>query len=471
MIRNLIHALSVRSAKRLANAGVIWPFAYFLGRRLAATTLINSTHGQQKQYTLLALSSERFRNDLRLLEESGRLRVLRLPINWQRGLLGLFWEGRVETSINMNYEYLRDDIPDWIKHRRSAARRFLRALFMRLISKFGVDAVISAAIWYPQDYDWGYAAEQAGIPYIALHKENLASGAGHRAFMDTVARKVGRFFGSRLIVHNEVMRQVFIKSGIIDPDSIKALGAMRMDQFVSLVSNRPPAKISKSRKQVLFFSFERAPQLWGLHKAFPDNRDAGMPNLFRNSHAAIGRLAQMRPDIDFVIKMKWAGIWEQEIIRALQEAGIEHEQLPNLNILANADAHQLILESDVICAYGSTTLLEASITGTPIIMPCFAEAEDSPCRDFVQFYGRDDLFDIAASPDELEKKVLHYLDDPTLGPGRLDACRAEFEKYVSPLEGGSRAAYVGAIIEAIESRKKTAPPSSDSAAKMAAEPV
>jgi hypothetical protein len=449
MMRKILHKVLTRAGKRLAYAGITWPFVFLLARRLQASNATDAPQGEQKKYTILALSPERFRSDLELLETAGHIRVLRLPTNWQRGILGFFWEGRVEKSIVMNHQYLRDDIPDWIKRRRSASRRFLQALLKQLCARLEIDAVITAAIWYPQDYDWAFAAEQTGAPYISLHKENLAAGAGHRALMKSLVSKTGRFFGTSLIVQNEDMRQLFIETGVVEPENVHALGALRMDKYVDRISGPRAAGSTKSRQQVLFFSFER-----GFLDLFPADQDAGMPKFFNEAHVTIGRLAQSRPDVDFIIKPKYGGVWEREIVRALRGAGIEHETIPNLHIVVEGDVHQMILNADVICSYGSTTLLEAGIAGKPLIMPCFAEAREDSNRDYIQFRGRDDLFDIAASADNLIAKIQHYLDDPTLAPGRLDACRAEFEKLVSPLDGGAVAAYTQCIANAVEERRE-----------------
>jgi len=71
----------------------------------------------------------------------------------------------------------------------------------------------------------------------------------------------------------------------------------------------------------------------------------------------------------------------------------------------------------------------------------------------VQWYGRNDLFDIATTSDEFVYKIENYLNNPTPSPGRLGACRLEFDKLVSPLDGGTVGAYTKCIIDTIEERR------------------
>jgi len=449
----------VHAARRLAFAGIAWPFSLLLTRRLRTDDDFNGrTTASEKspQYTILALSAHRFRGDLELLEATGQFRVIRLPSLWQTGILGLFWEDKVEKAITLKWDYLKDDIPEWIKRRRSASRRFLGRLLGSLCASLKIDAVITATIYYPQDFDWAYAAEMNGRPYIAMHKENLVSGEGQRKFWRFAVGEIGKFFGSVVLVHTNIMQKLFIDAGFVKPDQVRALGVMRMDKYVAKVATRGGQRRKDKRPLAVFFSFERAPQLTGVFKHFPDDLDEGMPEFFRQAHICFGRLAQLRPEVDFVIKPKYGGIWEDEIINALAKDGIEIDKLPNLKIVPQTDVHRLIFDADVICAYGSTTLLESGITGSPVIMPCFAEAAGDEFREYVQFHGRDDLFDIATSVDDMSQKISHYLENPSATPARLKACRTEFEKYVSPLSGGACETYAKAIIDTIEMHTETA---------------
>jgi len=229
---------------------------------------------------------------------------------------------------------------------------------------------------------------------------------------------------------------------------------MRMDEYVARVATHDCQSRKTKRPLVVFFSFERAPQMYEHLRSFPDDPAAGMPKFFSQAHVVFGRLAAVQPDVDFVIKPKYGGIWETEVIAALQDAGLEIDTLPNLKIVPETNAHQLIFDADVICAYGSTTLLESGIAGKPVIMPCFAEAADEDFHDYVQFNQRDDLFDIATSEEDFGNKITYYLENPEAALVRLDACRAEFENYVSPLTGGACEKYARSIIDTIEKRTR-----------------
>lgn len=456
MIRSLIHNILLWTAKRIAYKGIIWPFRLLVLRAMAIENpkLGSTTKGSSaasKQYTLLALTPGRFRGDLEALEETGIFQVIRMPKIWQPGLVNLFLEDRVHKAINVRYDYEREDIPSWVKARRDGLRLFLGKLLTEISKKHRIDGLISAAVWYPQDVDWARSGEAIGIPYFSLHKEGLVPGEGHRAHQRSLLRKYGHFCGTQLIVQNKIIESVFLEAEYVKPEAIKVLGSLRMDEFIARLSSSRDR--NKERKQVAFFSFERAPQLGGLLLPFPDDPNAGMPTFFRDAHVVVCRLAKLYPDVHFIIKPKWGGKWVTAVVQVLKEAGLDPDDLPNVEILPDANAHDIIFASDVVCGFGSTVLLEAGITDVPVIMPFFAEAKDVSFRDHIKFLDRDDLFDIARSAVELEDKIKMYLQNPGIGNTRKEMCRLEFENFVSPLSGNARSKYAETMASVIEARR------------------
>lgn len=435
--------------RTLAHAGAAQPFVPLLARDILAASPA-WRHGAAPKRTLLALTPERFRGDLEILQQSGEIRVLRLPRLWQSGLLGLFWTDDMRRRIDMKRDYFRDDLPADIRRIQERIRRFFGNLIPPLYRRLGVDGTLGAAVWYQQDYDWGLQSERAGAPYIVLHLENLATAPGHVERLIYNTRRMGRFVGRRIVVHNAITRQAFIDAGYVEPDRVEALGALRMDGFLERIARAGPRRGEGRRPSVVLFSFHRGTGLWGVTDPWPADPAIGLTRFFGDVHRAMGELARARPDVDFVIKPKWGGRWVEEIEKALAEAGVEPARQANLKILPDAQAQDLILAADVVCGYGSTTLLEAGVSGCEVVMPFFAEAARPEYRDFVQFRDEMELFTVARSADEFRAAVLGGLERPQLDERRRELCHRAFERHVSSLSGGTLQRYLAAIDRAFE---------------------
>ena len=69
------------------------------------------------------------------------------------------------------------------------------------------------------------------LPLIAqqIIRENLVASSARVKFFTDRCRKLGKFQGSHIITHNEIIREIFVRSGYVAPDNITSLGCLRMD--------------------------------------------------------------------------------------------------------------------------------------------------------------------------------------------------------------------------------------------------
>ena len=428
----------------LARLGIVWPFVLVYAR-IIEEVKPQGSRGEGKP-TLLALTSKRFLGDLEVLAGSGEFRVLKVPYSWKGRLLTLFYPADLSRE-----QYFNPDANARVARARESYRAFLRAFLPRLYRRLGVDCVIGPAVHYVEDLDWGRVSEEIGVPYVVLHRENLAASSARVKFYTDRCRKLGKFQGSHIITHNEIIREIFVRSGYVAPDNITSLGCLRMDEFVRKV--RAHKGGSNSRKKVVFFSFLPGTSLSGLASLWPSDRNVGLVNFFEHTHAAFGELARDHPEVDFVIKPKWSGRWVDEVEKVLRSNGIAPERCRNLSILPRGNVHELILESDVVCGYGSTTLLEAGITGKPVIVPHFEETLSPEYRDYILFQEHFHLFDIAGSPAELKSLILERLRDPAVDEACMAARRVAFEETVSSLKSDATAKYTALLKKVIEDRR------------------
>ena len=151
-----------------------------------------------------------------------------------------------------------------------------------------------------------------------------------------------------MIVYNEVAKRTFIESKIISPEKISNLGIMRMDKLQKI-------KIKKVKKQVTFFSF--TPGGPGTGYNFSDKR--GIYNMFKNTHISFARAAMEHKDYEFIIRPKFAHIWQESIVNALESQNINIDKIDNLRFDYLTNTHDLILDSKLIIAYGSTVIFES----------------------------------------------------------------------------------------------------------------
>lgn len=411
---------------------------------------IDEETGKDGPYTLLALTPWRFRGDLEVLASTGRFRVLKLPVIWQTRLLSMFWptDGKPELGA-----YCRPDPDSPLAAARREIRSILRSFWPELLERLEVDAVLGSAIHYVQDMDWGAVARECGVPYIVLHRENLLTSPGHFRGQLEINSRIGRFEGTHVIVHNEPARRTMIESGVVEPDEVTALGALRMDTWVDRVAKADPAPAEAP--QVTLFSFTRGDGYLGQVPLWDTDSKKALETLFEEVHVAVAELARDHPHIEFVIKPKWGDTWYDEIDRALTSNGLDPGDIPNLVVDADRDSQQMILDSNVVIGYGSTVLLEAAIAGRPVIFPDFAETKDPENREWVHFKDELHIFDVAESKDDLKERILDRLEDPTVEEKVMQERRRIFEKYVSSLDGHATTRYTEKIVEVLEDSSRS----------------
>jgi len=423
-----------------------WPLVFVYSKMIKE---IKSEKGLNNHagFTILALMPKRFVGDLEVLAENGEFRILAIPFDWQTKILSLYWNDRFDSTI---YTHKEGSSNKMIIEVQRKLRCFMKCFLSSLYRKIGVDCVIGSGIFYRQNYDWGLVSNEIGIPYIVLHKENLINSRIHRRNYE-IAKRNNRFQGAHIIVHNTILRDIFIKAGYVRPEQISSLGCLRMDGFVQRVKKQ--IKINNKRKKVVLFSFSYNTGLGADIKSFTENRDVGVVNLFEHVHVSIAKLAMKNKEVDFVIKAKWGGNWLREIEFVCKKNGIVTKELENLSVLHDVNVHNLIFESDVVCVYGSTTALESAIAAKPVIVPYFDEALKPEYADGVHHKDYFHLFDIAHSVEEFERLIVERLANPAVSEDCINERYAVFEKYVSSMKGNAREQYIGLIKKIVKESK------------------
>ncbi len=410
---------------------IIWLTIYFMEEK--------TQRSKTNKITILALGGERFRGDLETLEASGKFKVITLPYGWQNRLLYCFFR------INPTFEAVFHPNSNEQKH-HDCLNLFMQKFLPLLYKKAGIDIVISAAAHYQNDYLWGANSSLAGVPFVIFHRECFHTTKERRDFwIKRWKPAIGKYIFDFCVFHNEVIRKNYADSGVFPLEKTASAGAMRMDAFVSKYLNKKPSIPEK--KQVTFFSFHHCVGLGGAVPLWsPYDVPVGFTTMFEETHVAFAKFAKANPDISCILKPKWGGIWIEEFHKVFERNNIDIFQIPNLKIIENTDVHKLIENSTVICSYGSTTLLEASVMGRPVVITVMGEGLRDDYQNQIQM--RDDFkyYDIAYNENDLFKLLKEKLENPLIDNNIQKEREALFDKWISPLDASAVKKYI-AILE------------------------
>lgn len=340
---------------------------------------------------------------------------------------------------------------------KAGYRSFLRGVFWRLASWHRIDAVMSANFAYVAERELHAAADECGVPFLVLQKENLKT-PGNFPFFASVYRDLrGPILARRQIVYNEIERALEIESGVARPEQVVVTGMPRLDRLHEWRRMHNGA-VPQGRPNVLCFYFSDrtglgfdtliGPSIYSDEGGpiDPAYRDRRWTELRRLTVRSMVDLARTNPEIDVVVKGKFDHAKGNEMAAAVRE----HGKPDNLTLISGGDPVALIQHADVVCGFISTALLEALAAGKPVVQPQFAEAADSEFKGFlIDLMGAGE---VAASPKELVDRLAELAKQRTPVHAELaPAAAAALDHWTGNSDGraGERvAAAVAAEIDA-----------------------
>ncbi len=414
--------------------------------------------------TILAINADRFRGDLECLAQVNRFRVLTLDGKWGRTLMVAFTRKEIDVA-----EYINARAGDDIYNLKQRMNVFFSGFTSSLLKLIKVDCVITVSYRYMEDFHWVKSFTKKGIPHLCFYREGLL--AFDRAYDKVTLRH--RLFNNypvtHVVVHNQKCKSSFVESGFVTEGQVSVHGALRMDNLLKQINagnGELNSKDKNRRKKVTLFYFpfqmslfgkEGQPEIIKMKYPYAEIIWPHCIDMFRDLHISLIRLAQKHTDIDFVIKPKQLYVdrnhsWS-EYLEIVNETGIDLSKLKNYTIEPIANVHKLIINSDVVIALQSSTVLEAAIAGKPVIFPLFYNYKET--KNFNDFMWRDhlDLFDVAESADELETLVVERLENPKIDKKIMESRRELFKEYFSDLEGVALKKYTETIENIVTSAK------------------
>ncbi len=416
----------------IIDRSILWPFYFPIIYSMKEVRVKNAN--KSNGITILALNTSRFRDDLEILAKSG-FKVLLMPYGWQNRVFYAY----SFKDRNSKDQFRIADRSSTTYRDRMRLRKYLSYLLKAIFVKKQINCVISAGLFYNQDFDWGAVSAKMGWPYIVFHRENLIiskhSYDHHVRYSKEIHDR--EFFGGKVVFHNEIMKSVYVKYSGINVNKIYSFGALRMDKYLYDIKSK---KNKLNNNCVTLFSFRRAV---GISKNYRD--DFSWNKLHDDVHTSFIELAIENPKIDFIIKHKDTG-WKDT-----EELLIKLNALSLKNLIIYNDsysAHDIILKSDLVTGFCSTTLLESAIAGKPVVVPFFGEAKHKKYEDFLCFSDQIEIFDIAKSKNEYKTLLIEKIGSSI--PKKVMRLRElQFEKLVSSLEANAVKKYSELIVREV----------------------
>lgn len=287
--------------------------------------------------------------------------------------------------------------------KKQAYRQFLLPMWATLRRFTRIDAVLTANFGYHAEQELAGALEHLGIPFIALHKENLKTPKIAELYAESCLKFRTPFSGRQILVYNEIERRAQIAGKIISAEQVVTTGVPRFDRIhalrQSMVAN-PPQRGTRPKIVFFFFTGIPHPRDWYQYIEWTDL-------LFQTLQAVVEAACQ-NPESEVIVKTKAAKILHLDVLDSMLA---RMPALPeNAQIIRRGDPLQLIIASDVVCGFNTTAILDALALDKPAVIPHFAEAARPDYQPFIVDY--EDAVEYAASPQELTAKLLQRARTP-----------------------------------------------------------
>ncbi len=385
-------------------------------------------------YTVLVLDATRFRGDPDLYSASGRLRFVTLNWEFLRALLMSFvdqaWTDEpdriVGASISPRGIFHAASTDSDISRQRARYRSFLRRFIPLFFERVGVDVVITSDLRFRRQTDFCRVASALGYPYLLFQRESMFIVDSVFKLVVDRHRPMGLFWGDAIVVQNDVTKDLFLASDTCDESRIFVVGCARMDGLIGRLENEQNC----TTRIIALFS---APD----HVA---GEFSEIATVMAPMVRAAARVAKSDPTVQLRIKLKdFTKADRQRRRKAAYENAIQSElgEIP-LNITFVTErmaAHDLILSASVIIAMQSTVVLEAALTGKPVILPHFKFLREHPdASHYLMYLDLHDLFDVPEDEADLERILRERLVHSDVPKDVMAARRDLFDRHVSPLD-------------------------------------
>ena len=320
----------------------------------------------------LLLSSFRREEQLDDILQNEKIGTINLNHTFQKKINGIFF-----GNVNLKYfEYVLE-----IKNKKINIflyKIYLFNLLKFLKKKYKLKFIINFAIHYKSEYLYDKIANDLDLKFLTFHRECLYATQNLKDTALSNIKKLEKFKGSRIIVHNKIVKEIFSKSGYCEENKIDIIGPLRTDQILKYSSQK---KNSQS-KTILFYIFGTGAMLHtGKNIGSDWSDEIGWFNLLSNTYKSILTIADEFQNCEFIFKAKYDSI-------KYKEYHLNHTKNfkgTNIRYITEEKNYSLLKKSDLVISFNSTTILEALLFNKNVLIPNFNEASDEKYSDYVAF--------------------------------------------------------------------------------------
>lgn len=405
-------------------------------------TLFNShlAKNHNNSFNILVLNPMRFMQDIESISLVKDVNLFFLDSTIQYRLNSLFLPS--DTSFTVD-RYITSNI-----HTEKLVA-CLSGFLERAREELGVQCILTPSFQYRQDFPYQSASKISGINYFVMFKEYLKDPAVKDQFTKEYHNKQYKFLGTKMFLANQILQEIILDSGVANKDNVSVVGSPRID---SIHRKLMKEKVTNTIPAVTLFSFMHCSggvRLIDPLEHFSYDSNDGFYNLFYDTHKSFINLALLNPDISFNIKLKYEGEWFDIIEQlALKEFRRDIVSIANLKITSQGNVHDLILASDLIIAFNSTTVIETLLLQQPLLIPIFAEAIGK-YKDHVYFSKYLNYLDSANSSLDFESKIQSAIDTKFTHLQRVECPVDMVKEYIDSFDGHSADKMINEIKEVV----------------------
>lgn len=301
---------------------------------------------------------------------------------------------------------------------------FLVNLTLGLRKDIGLIGIVNFNHVYHAQRDLACVARELGIPFLTLLKECLRTPKYNQETSHVYRSIIKSYEGLRIGVHNEMTKDILLKSGIISENNIEIVGQGRSVKLLKIRRSKSRTTHAR-RKCLLYFAISETAGLPYFGKVFsPSEKDDSLALnwgiLAENVWNLILDYIESRSDVSLIVKGKPSGIYGKRL------AG----RTANVKFLQGNPDMGLYEKADVVVGFNSTALVEAVAAGVPALTTYFGIDSEKMKPYLFDWYG---CVEVVHDRDAFFAKLDKYLFES----GEADVSSENMEKLLSAYLGNA----------------------------------
>tara|TARA_Y100000590_G_scaffold446411_1_gene580091 strand:+ start:1005 stop:2303 length:1299 start_codon:yes stop_codon:yes gene_type:complete len=307
----------------------------------------------QKSYKGLAFGRSIFNEDIKAINTfSKKISIDTIDISmFSESLKIMMKKSGVDKPLSDIENFNQDD------YQKKVLKKITKTLLMPILKKNNYKFIISGNYNYLELQEIHNLAKDLSIPYIILYKEGISLNKKISKKRDISPYYKIPFKADKLITYNNEIKNSFLSYKIdgINKKNIIAHGIPRFD-FIFMKS------ISKKIYKSTFFS----PYPPDKINFYDDSHEKVLVEKINDFHIDFIKTVDEFKKDQFIIKTKSADYYKNYVMNLFHKIGLD--KFPeNLIISSQINSQKLMAESESICGFNSTTLIEAILMEKPIV--------------------------------------------------------------------------------------------------------